>query len=208
MKPVSIIFLGSFLTSVLLGQTIVLHPGDNIASVVQNAPPSTTFNLTSGVYRLQQITPRDGDTFIGETATVLSGATILSNFVHQGAQWVAAGQTQQGQVAGSCQPTYPACEYPEDLFFDDKPLKRVASVQNVGTGTWYFDYGKHQIIFADNPAGHLVETSVARSAFAGAAQKVTIKNVIVEKYAVPAQMGAIGDQYPAPVGLFSTQKSG
>jgi hypothetical protein len=49
---------------------------------------------------------------------------------------------------------------------------------------------------ADDPTGHVVETTVARNAFSGRASNVTIRGLIIEKYASPAQMGAIGDQYP------------
>ncbi len=43
-----------------------------------------------------------------------------------------------------------------------------------------------------------MEISVTRRAFAGPAEKVTIENLIIEKYAIPPQMGAIGDQFPSP----------
>jgi len=44
----------------------------------------------------------------------------------------------------------------------------------------------------------VVEASVTRSAFWGSAADVTISGLTVEKYAIPAQFGAIGDQYPGP----------
>jgi parallel beta-helix repeat protein len=65
------------------------------------------------------------------------------------------------------------------------------SLADVAPGKWYFDYTAHKIYMADNPKGHLVETSVTRHAFVGMAQKVTIRGLIIEKYAVPSQFGAI-----------------
>jgi hypothetical protein len=43
----------------------------------------------------------------------------------------------------------------------------------------------------DNPAGHTVEISLTGYAFTGGAASVTIKNLTIEKYACPAQSGAI-----------------
>ncbi len=86
--------------------------------------------------------------------------------------------------------------YPEDLYFDSVPLFHAGSISAVGPGSWYFDYSARIIYFADNPAGHVVETSVTRSAFSGQATNVTVNGFIVEKYAIPAQFGAIGDQNP------------
>lgn len=144
---------------------VVLKPGDDVAAAVASQPPGTTFHLTAGVYRLQQIEPQDGDIFTGETATILSGASVLSQFQSVGTLWVASNQTQKGQATGACAPGFDACMYPEDLFFDDEPLHRVATRAEVKAGSWFFDYAHQQIVFADNPSGHLVETSVARSAF-------------------------------------------
>jgi parallel beta-helix repeat protein len=179
---------------------VVLSPGDDIQQAVDQNSPGTTFVLNSGLYRLQSIQPQDGDTFLGQgpTGAILSGAQLLTNFTQAGALWVASNQNQQGQTNGSCDAQHPMCATPEDLFFDDTPLLHVGDISQVAPGTWYFDYANHLIYFADNPTGHKVETSVARSAFWGPASNVTIQYLTIEKYAVPAQFGAIGDQYPGP----------
>lgn len=168
----------------------------SIQAAVNNAPPSTTFVVLPGVYRLQSIQPKTGDTFVGISLPVLSGAQLLTSFTKSGTLYVAGGQTQQGQTNGVCDSAHPQCIYPEDLFFDGVPLFRAGSLSAVVSGSWYFDYNSHNIYFADNPTGHVVETSVTRSAFSGSAGNVTINGFVIEKYAVPAQFGAIGDQYP------------
>lgn len=189
--PSLLVALGAVFS--LYAQTIVLSPDDDVASIVSQAPPGTTFHLTSGVYRLLQITPSNDDVFEGDTSTVLSGAQVLKSFVRSGQFWVAPGQTQHLPEGGVCLSNHPACFYSEDLYFDDKPLLRVADIKSVGSGTWFFDYAQEEIVFADDPTGHLVETSVVQSAFTGLATGVTIKNLIIEKYAAPAQLGAIND---------------
>jgi hypothetical protein len=168
----------------------------NIQAAVDGNPPNTTFVILPGVYRLQSIQPKSGDSFVGISQPVLSGAQVLTSFTLMGNLFVAGGQTQQGQINGTCDSTHPQCIYPEDVYFDGVPLFHAASLSAVVSGSWYFDYAAHNIYLADNPTGHVVETSVSRSAFSGPASNVTINGFIVEKYAVPAQFGAIGDQYP------------
>src|ERR1700674_2103253 len=56
-----------------LSQSAAIHPGDNIQRQVDQHGSGTTFVLTSGVYRLQSITPKNGDSFIGESGAMLSG---------------------------------------------------------------------------------------------------------------------------------------
>jgi parallel beta helix pectate lyase-like protein len=183
----------------VLGWTqISVSPADNIQVAVDLNPPGTTFIVSTGTYRLQSVKPKDGDTFVGMPGAVLSGAQVLTQFSREGALWVASNQTQQGQLNGYCDAQHARCMYPEDLYFDNNPLVHVGDISLVGPGTWFFDYPNHKIYFADDPTGHDVETSVARSAFWGPANAVTIEGLTIEKYAIPAQFGAIGDQYPGP----------
>jgi parallel beta-helix repeat protein len=177
--------------------TVNIYSGNNIPTIVSNSPAGTTFVIYPGLYRLQTPIPaKNGDTFTGLSAPVLSGARLLTSFQHTGFYYYVTGQTQQGQVTAAskqCQPGYPGCMYPEDLYFDDVPLVHVTSLTAVGPGTWFFDYPNNIIYFYDNPAGHKVETSVTPSAFApGPANNVTIQGLTVEKFATPLLLGAIG----------------
>ncbi len=172
--------------------TVALRPGDDIQAALQAHPPGTTFLLRAGVHRLQAITPRSGDVFLGEPGAVLNGARLLTEFRVEGNYWVAEGQTQQGRRLGSCQPGRPRCHYPEDLFLDDRPLLHVSSLEQVAPGRWYFDYQQHRIYFADDPAGRRVEAGVAPYAFAGETSRgVVVRGLILEKYANPAGEGVI-----------------
>ena len=179
-----------------VSNAVQVYPGNNVAGIVSSAPAGTTFHLNGGVYRLQQIVPRNGDTFVGDSNTDLTGAVVLTNFGNVGGLYVAAFTGTPGQTNGYCVSSAPACIYPEDLFLDNAPLQRVTSQAAVAPGSWFLNYSTGRIFMADSPAGHTVEISSARSAFSGSAANVTVQNLTVEKYAVPAQMGAIGDQYP------------
>lgn len=181
---------------------IPICPGDDIQAVVDAHPAGTTYSLVPGVYRNQAISPKAGDVFTGpsggdEGRAVLTGAVVLTEFSRRDGWWVATDQTQDGQVHGECDPEHPRCAYPEDVFFDDVPLLHVAAKGDLGPGTFFFDYDADIIYFGDDPRGRAVEVSTTRTAFLPTAENVTIRNLTIEKYAVPGQMGAIGDQYPA-----------
>ena len=196
----------------LQAATVDIHPGADIPTIVSNNPAGTTFLIYPGLYRLQKpIRALDGDRFIGQTAcappktscpAILSGSEQLTSFQYDGTYYSVADQTQQGEVnitTMQCEPelpayptAYPGCMYPEDLFFDGVPLVHVTALSNVVSGTWYFDYTNHIIYFHDNPAGHMVETSVVPSAFSlGPANNLTIEYLTVEEFAAPILKGAI-----------------
>ena len=171
---------------------LTVHLGDDIGKLVQQNPPGTAFQIEAGVYRLQSIVPKDGDSFIGEPGAILNGAQLLTQFSRSGRFWTVAVQaTPRREYRGQCAAAHPACTYPEDLFFDNKPLGRVAELEDVGPGTWYLDYDGHQAYFGDDPAGHTVEISLIPYAIKGASSKVRIEGLDIEKYACEASDGAV-----------------
>jgi hypothetical protein len=105
--------------------------------------------------------------------------------------WVATDQTQEGRPQGECSEGFPRCNRPEDLFFDNQTLRHVTSRDDLTAGTWFFDYEADRIYLYDDPAGHVVETSVTSRAFGGSARDVVIRDLTIEKYASRAQYGAI-----------------
>ncbi len=170
---------------------VELYPTDNVQAVVDQYAAGTTFVFTPGVYRMQRIQPRDGDTFTGQSGAILNGALQLTQLTQEDGYWVAVGQTQEGVVQGECMEGYERCSYPEDVFVDNVPLQHVASRAQLTTGTWFFDYANDKIYLTDHYEGRLVETSVTDAAFFGEANGVTISHLTIEKYANPAQHGAI-----------------
>jgi parallel beta-helix repeat protein len=84
-------------------------------------------------------------------------------------------------------------------------LVAVGSAAAVGPGSWFYDTTKHQILVGDNPAGHLLEASVAQTAFGGHAKGVTVSNLVITEYATPAQYGVI-DSYDGDVWTISNNE--
>jgi hypothetical protein len=76
---------------------------------------------------------------------VLNGAKLNKDWKPQGKLWLATRQTQRSEL--SWKSTWPEIADPaaqdnEDLFFDDKPLKRVLSLAEATPGHFFFDYDK------------------------------------------------------------------
>ncbi len=75
--------------------------GADLQSLVDAAPAGSTFWIEAGVHRMQSVTPKDGDHFIGEHGAVLNGARLITEFDREGHNWVATGQNQEGFRSGT-----------------------------------------------------------------------------------------------------------
>jgi parallel beta-helix repeat protein len=164
--------------------------GSSIQAAVDQAGPNAAFCLKTGIHRIEVVRPLDGQSFYGEGGTILNGSRLPTEFSREGSYWVANG-TQHGQKHGECVKTAPACDLPEAVFIDDKPLTQVLSKDEVKPGSFYFDYAGDRIYLGDDPSVHKVEATVGAFAFEGLASNVLIKNLTIEQYASPAQKGAI-----------------
>ena len=67
-------------TSICWAATINVPTTDNLQTLVNNNPASTTFSLAPGIHRLQSVVPKTGDAFVGQTGAILSGAALLTAF--------------------------------------------------------------------------------------------------------------------------------
>jgi hypothetical protein len=174
---------------------VVLEPAENIAAVVQVHPSGTKYLFRAGVYRTQQIFPKDNDSFTGAPGARLNGARQLTEFEFEGGLYVAHNQAPhpEAEQVGECMPEFPRCNRPQDLYFNGRPLRAVARLSEVRAGTWYFDYHRNEIYVYDAPKGNVVEISYTPFAFGGAAHNVTISNLIVEDYASADQQAAINN---------------
>ena len=149
---------------------MVVVPGDDVQARINANPAGTTFCFAAGKYRFSSaLTPKSNDIFDGGGAAIFDGAKDISSLlVPSGSVWVASGQTQSLSYGGvPCESAKPLCQQADDVFFDGGPLIRVGSVAAVGAGKFYFDQAADKIYIGNNPAGHVVEASVAAEAFHG-----------------------------------------
>jgi parallel beta-helix repeat protein len=174
--------------------TITLSPGANIQSAVNAYPGGTAFILLPGVYRMQAVVPKSGDSFTGQAGADLNGSRVVTNWVQSGAYWTSTGNPELNQAWGppstTCNDPTTGCAYPQDLYLNNVPLVHKLHLP-ITSGQWYFDYANDVVYMADNPNGQTVELSVAQMAFSGYADNVTVQNLTVEKYAASIWYAAI-----------------
>lgn len=176
-------------------EAVVVKPGDDLANLVAGADEGSVFVLERGVHRMQAVVPKDGMAFFGIEGAVMSGARILDGFVADGDLWRSDGITMSGGVHGQCIDGYDGCGFDQDLFMDDVMLWQVTEVADLESGRWAWD--GTSIYVADDPTIRRVELSVTPYAFVGAADDVSISGLKIEKYATPAQEGAVQAQEPS-----------
>ncbi len=167
---------------------------DDIESLMMESPPGTTFEFGPGVYREFAVRPRTGDVFLGDEGAVLSGSRLLSGFIKVGELWAVGGLDAEGERRGTCVDHRPMCSFPEDLYMDGERLRQVESLGDVRPGKWFFDYESDIVYVGDDPSVHSMELATVPYAFVGAAVDVFISGFVIEKYANPAQRGAIGGE--------------
>lgn len=178
----------------ILDGTIVVAPEDDLPQLVTQAAPGTSFLLLPGVHRSGRVTPKDDMTFEGLEGTILNGSVLLDGFADLSGSWETTEVELSTSTHGVCVDGYEACALRNDLFMDDQMLWRVDNRDEVIAGTWWSD--GRTIVVVDNPIGRKVEVSINQHAFRSDADGVTIRNLVVEKYATQAQSGAIQAQLP------------
>ncbi len=166
---------------------------DDIQSAVDAHAEGTTFCLSAGVHRLRSpVVPKRGNSLIGRSGAVLSGATVLENWVREDSRWSSNGQLpSERSTHGECDDSAPLCGQSQDVFLDGRVLKPVGSVSAVVSGTFHADFSSNTITIGDDPLGHEVEQAVAPSLIMGSVPDVTVANIIAEKAANEAQVAAI-----------------
>ncbi|MFM2431621.1 MAG: hypothetical protein RLZZ511_2834 [Cyanobacteriota bacterium] len=185
---------------------IVITPGTSIQAIVDQSPPGTAFLLKAGTHRMQGIQPKTGMKFFGEIIngerrTVLNGSRLLTQFSPSSRIYAARNLPATGQTVGQMKSGFARGAYSQDLLINQVPMRHVSRKGDVKPGTWFYDYGTQTVFIGDNPAGKTVELTTTPIAFAPTAADVTVANLVIEKYANPAQIAAIGGGREAGLGI-------
>jgi Right handed beta helix region len=171
---------------------IAVGVGASIQPIVDAAPEGAAFCIKSGVHRLQTILPKNRQKIFGAGGAVMNGARLLDRFARSGPFWVAQGPAARVPDHGVCLSSRPVCNNPHALFVNDTPLALVTRLDELSHGKYFIDYNQGLIYLTDDPKGKKIELATAQVAIASnGARDVTVKNLIVEKYASLAQRGAL-----------------
>ncbi|RYE33073.1 MAG: hypothetical protein EOP23_10080 [Hyphomicrobiales bacterium] len=176
--------------------SIPVPVGALIQALVAKAPQGATFCIAAGLHRAQLVAPKDGQTFIGAPGAVLNGAELITEIRQEGRFWVGHATKLGLRSFGTCLKTRPRCNDPERFFLDDQSLEPVAALADLRPGAIFHDASVGRFYLAEDPGGRRLEHTRQPYAFRNdGARNVTVKGLIVEKYATPAQQGAIfGDE--------------
>lgn len=169
-------------------QVIHLTPQDDVQKIVDISPEGTVFLLQSGIYKNVTIVPKNFQTFIGQDGAIMRGSVTIADWAEKDGIWSASGFPKQSYSHGEGRNGM--AQYPEDLLFDSKPLMRVASLEELTSGSFYYEDG--HVYTRDDPTGRTTEALSTTAAFqGGTTEGVTIVNIEVKNYASIAQRGAI-----------------
>jgi len=168
-------------------------PGSDLQATLDLRPEGASFCFASGVYRLTApLRPKARQRLVAQPGAVLSGARVVIGWRRSGLAWHATDQLPANPIVhGECAGDYRGCRYAEAVFYDDRQLWRVERQHDVAPGRFYEDYEANAIWIGDDPGGHLVEVARAEAAIAGPAAGVLVEGFTIEKFANPAQQGAV-----------------
>lgn len=182
---------------------IVIDPGDNPQNIINAAAANSTFLFKAGTHRGHQLSPRGGDTYLGEPGAVLNGSAEIptsswSLVPGENDLWVANGlTTYYGDTGGECDGSQPRCGYVEQLFYNNERIPQSNSIDAVDDDNkWFYDYTNNKIYLGlepDWPAETSIEVmgSMGYAFWNPNANNVTIKNLEVMKYGTPTQQGVL-----------------
>jgi parallel beta-helix repeat protein len=177
-------------------------PFRTVAHAVAVAPSGSTIELRAGLYHETvnvaqnrtltiQAYPGEGVWFDGSSA-VTSWHAVGKQWVHEG--WTAQFDSTAGYEPGNAptgeywtfvSPSYPMASHADQLFLDGNALKQVTSPAAVTPGTFYVDYGSHQLVMGDNPAGHAVRASDLAVALSVYSPNSIVRGIGIRYYGTP-----------------------
>jgi hypothetical protein len=173
------------------GPGTAARPFRSIGAALKRATRNATVVVGSGVYResLGDVSqPVTIEAAPGATVW-LSGADVVTGWSAVARGWVHHNWTTQ--FCHTCydpralDPLYPYAGYPDMAFVNGKALTQVGSVSALRAGTFYVDYGAHNLYVGTNPTGAVVEaaTRVQAARFTGPAAGSVVRGIGFKDYA-------------------------
>ncbi|WP_137293324.1 right-handed parallel beta-helix repeat-containing protein [Nocardioides dongxiaopingii] len=187
------------------------RPLRTIAAAVARAVPGQKIVIHPGRYHETVEVPGDkpGVSLVAARrgSVTMDGARPVTGFVRSGDVWVRAGWDAEFDHS----PTYtfgapdssaeywsfinrahPMAAHPDQVWFDGRELRQVASPGQVSGGTFYVDDAGDRLVVGSDPSGRRVEASRLVRALEIRAEDVTVDGIDVVRYApsVP-HMGAV-----------------
>jgi parallel beta-helix repeat protein len=157
-----------------------------IQQLVDAAAPGATVSVPPCVYR-ETVTITKPVTLVGGPGVEIRGSDVWADWLQNGSFWV-KGTLPTFAAHGTCVSGTSRCLWPEQVFFDGKPLVQVAA--NPISGQFAVNPSR-QVVLADNPGGHMVEVTTRTNWVVIRSNNVTIQNFTMKHAANDSQSGAL-----------------
>ena len=159
----------------------------SLQKILDAADPRSVVVAPGGCVYREMVTVNKPLTLKAGSGAEIRGSDIWSGWTKSGSYWV-KGTLPEFSSGGYCKTGTSRCKWPEQVFFDGKPLLQVASEPR--SGQFAVD-GSRRIVLSDDPAGHTVEVSTRRHWLVGRSNGVVIDGFTMKHAANGAQMGAL-----------------
>jgi hypothetical protein len=158
-------------------------------SLIDAASPGATVVAPGGCVYRETVAITKPLTLEGAPGAEIRGSDVWTGWRKDGERWVRGGLPNLSAGKGvRCNPGTDRCLWPEQVFFDGRPLEQVASDPHRGQ----FAVDTHRnVVLADDPAGHTVEVSVRGQWIVGRAGNVTVRGFTMKHAANARGFGAI-----------------
>lgn len=161
---------------------------DSLQAKVDAAPAGATVRAEPCVHR-EQIVVNKPITLEGQPGSEIRGSDVWKDWERDGDFWRSRKALPHfPQVKVRCIPGTSRCLWPEQVFFDGRPLRQVDS--EPGSGQFAVDAGRH-VLLKDDPGGQLVEVTVRRHWVLGEADNVTVRNFTMRHASNAGRSGAV-----------------
>jgi parallel beta-helix repeat protein len=167
-------------------------PGEKLQAQIDGAAAGSTVRVPACIHR-EQVRVTKPLTIIGEPGAQITGTDRWTEFSGGGGRFVsrrAVPSFDAGNAAQHCKGDG-RCALMEQVFLDGRPLRQVESAP--GAGQFTIDGGRH-VVLAGNPSGHTVEVTTRTTWVLGAADGVTIENLVMRGAASRPQSAALHPQ--------------
>jgi parallel beta-helix repeat protein len=170
-----------------------------VEAALDAGAPTDTFCLAAGTYRMS-LTPKAGQTLLGEPGAVLKGTRVATGWTQQGEVWTLDGATFNpvvesppfGDSERSCEAIPPNCHY-ADLFKDGTRLTRVLADVTPPPESWHWDYAADRVyVNTSDPNAAFMELTDADTGIDTAGNN-TIEGLSVQHYGMHGILATNGD---------------
>lgn len=159
----------------------------SLQGLVDGAAAGAVVEAPGGCIYRETVTVDKPVTLKAGPGAEIRGSDVWSGWTRSGSYWV-KGPLPSFPSGGQCKPGTSRCLWPEQVFFDGRPLRQVAS--NPGSGQFAVDDSR-RVILADDPSGRVVEVTTRRYWVVGRSRGVTIEGFTMKHAANEAQSGAL-----------------